>query len=226
MNELVRLTTQDVGKAIPITDSFVIAEKTKREHRVILKLIRQYYDDIKEFGQVTPEVRLIEFETRTQEIEVFDLNEGQATFLITLMRNTPEVLRFKKDLVKAFLNMKKELIARIETRHIGISARKNLTDTIKKCVDDNTNFKKWAYSTYSKLVYKKIIGKDVKKIKEERNIKENENVRDYFTIEELEKIQDLESKIANFIEFTNTEGKDDKEIYAMVKKYLDESIDK
>jgi len=221
MNELVRLTTQDVGKGIPITDSFVIAEKTKREHRVILKLIRQYYDDIKEFGQVTPEVRLVEFETRKQEIEVFNLNEGQATFLITLMRNTPEVLRFKKDLVKAFLKMKKELIARVETRHIGISTKKNLTDTIKKCLSDESNFKKFSYGTYTKLVYKKIIGKDVKKIKEDRNVKLNENVRDYFTVEELEKIQELESKIATFIEFTNTEGKDDKQIYQMVKLYLE-----
>lgn len=30
-------------------------------------------------------------------------------------------------------------------------------------------------------------------------------------------------KIANFIEFTNTEGKDDKQIYEMVKKYLEEN---
>ena len=105
--------------------------------------------------------------------------------------------------------------------NIGVSVRKNLTDTIKKCVTDEGNFKNWAYSTYSKLVYKKVLGKDVKKAKIERNVKEKENIRDYLTIEELEKVQDLESKIATFIEFTDTSNMTDKEVYAMVKIYIE-----
>jgi DNA-binding transcriptional regulator YhcF (GntR family) len=48
-------------------------------------------------------------------------------------------------------------------------------------------------------------------------------ITDRLIMEELEKVQELESKIANFIEFTNTEGKDDKQIYEMVKKYLEEN---
>ena len=34
-------------------------------------------------------------------------------------------------------------------------------------------------------------------------------------------LQDLESKIATFIEFTDTENKDDKQIYEMVKKHIE-----
>ena len=51
--------------------------------------------------------------------------------------------------------------------------------------------------------------------------KKRENIRDYLTIEELEKAQDLESKIATFIEFTDTNGMADKEVYAMVKSHIE-----
>ena len=51
--------------------------------------------------------------------------------------------------------------------------------------------------------------------------KEKENIRDYLTIEELEKVQDLESKIATFIEFTDTSNMTDKEVYAMVKSHIE-----
>ena len=37
----------------------------------------------------------------------------------------------------------------------------------------------------------------------------------------LEKIQDLESKIATFIEFTDTNNMTDKEVYAMVKAHIE-----
>ena len=36
-----------------------------------------------------------------------------------------------------------------------------------------------------------------------------------------DKVQDLESKIAGFIEVSDTDGKNDKEIYQMVKKWID-----
>ena len=34
-------------------------------------------------------------------------------------------------------------------------------------------------------------------------------------------VQDIESKIAGFIEVSDTDGKNDKEIYQMVKKWID-----
>jgi hypothetical protein len=112
-------------------------------------------------------------------------------------------------------NYKKSLI-----RDSSKLTRRELTDIIKDSGENDRQHGR-AYSNYTKLVYKKVIGKDVKKIKEARNVKENENVRDYFTTLELDRIQDLESKIANFIEFTDTNGKSDKEIYAMVKEHIE-----
>lgn len=220
MNELVRLTTQDVGKAIPVTDSLIVAEKIQYEHYILTRLIKRHIEDFKEFGAIDFESRLL----NSKNVDVYLLNENQFYLLVTYLRATkksPLILELKKELVRQFSAMKSELTARSQTRHIAISVRKNLTDTIKKCVTDEGNFKNWAYSTYSKLVYKKVLGKDVKKAKLERNVKEKENIRDYLTIEELEKVQDLESKIATFIEFTDTSNMTDKEVYEMVKKYIE-----
>ena len=218
MNELVRLTTQDVGKAIPITDSLIVAEKYQVLHKTVTNTIRKYLDDFQEFGRMEHYYNALNGKKETM---IFLLNEEQFYLLVTYMKNTEVARIYKKEFIKQFSKMKKELTARIETRHIGIAARKNLTDTIKKCVTDEGNFKNFAYGNYTKLVYKKVIGKDVKKIKEERKVKERENVRDYFTIEEIEKIQDLESKIATFIEFTDTNNMTDKEVYAMVKAHIE-----
>ena len=88
-------------------------------------------------------------------------------------------------------------------------------------MEDGSNSKKFAYGNYTKLVYKRILGMDVKHAKESRKVPENRNLRDFLTMEELDRVQALESKIAAFIEISDTEGKDDKAVYAMVKTYLD-----
>ena len=220
MNELVRLTTQDIGKGIPVTDTKIISEKLGIAHRHIKKHINEHRSYFLSYTNGLLVVCATE-STGGRPEEIYQLTEEQALFLMTLLKNTEKVVEFKYYLISAFSAMKKELAARLQTRHISVFVRKNLTDTIKNCVTDEGNFKKWAYSTYSKLVYKKVLGKDVKKAKAERNVKEKENIRDYLTIEELEKVQDLESKIATFIEFTDTNGMTDKEIYEMVKSHIE-----
>lgn len=217
MNNIVRLTTQDIQTALPVTDSLIISEWTKTSHKNVIQLIEKHFATLEEFGQVEFEMRLISHNKRTQEGRVYLLNEQQSTLLLTMSRNTPEVLAFKVKLVKAFFAMAKELQARHTTRRIGVGFRKSLTDSIKANVQDEGKFKSFAYSNYSKLVYKKILGKDVKKIKQERNIPESGNLRDYLTAKEIEKVQDMESKIALILQLSDTLGKTDKEIYEMIK---------
>jgi hypothetical protein len=45
-----------------------------------------------------------------------------------------------------------------------------------------------------------------------------------YALEELDLVQELESKIAGFIEVSDTDGKNDKEIYQMVKKWIDGGV--
>lgn len=217
--ELVSLNTQDVSKAIPVTNSFIISEKYGVSHKSVTNILRKYKKDFEEFGELEHFKNALENATR--ETMIFNLNEEQFYLLVTYMKNTEIARKYKIQFVKAFSFHKKELMFRINTRHLVKDNRKSLTDSIKNFVTDEGNFKKFAYSTYSKLVYKKVLGKDVKKSKEERGLKEKDNIRDFMTIEELEKVQELESKIATYIEFTDNSGKTDKEIYQDVKKYIE-----
>lgn len=216
--EIVRLTTQDVGKGILVTDSKIISEKTNKTHSNVQRLILKYQDHLREFGKVGTQIRTT---VNNQQEKVYLLNEMQSIFLITLMRNNEQVLTFKKELVKAFFIMRNELQARKETRNLGVSIRRSLTDAIKNKVDDDTNFKHYAYSNYSKLVYKKVLGTTVKKFKESHRLKANDNVRNFLDMKQIEQVQELESKIAAYIEMRKDIIGNDKEIYQEVKKYVD-----
>ncbi len=223
MNDLVRLSTSNVNTAEPISDSLIFANETSTTHRNVIQLIEKYFTDLEEFGTCAVEMRtsIDTLGRKNKDERVYLLNEMQVTLLLTMSRNTPKVMEFKKRIVRAFFLMRNELQARVETRRISKDIRKDLTIAIKDNVKPEGDFKKFAYSNYTKLVYKKVIGMDVKKIKATRNIPEKDNVRDHFTLDELSKIQALESKIAGIIEMSDTFGKTDKEVYDIVKNKLD-----
>lgn len=151
----------------------------------------------------------------------YELNEMQFSLLVMYMKNTAIAREYKIKFVEAFFLMKNELQARQETRHIGVNVRKSLTDSIKENVNDEGNFKNYAYSNYSKLVYKKVLGKQVKKAKEDLGLSKNDNIRNYLTIEQLEEVQKLESKIAMYIETLKDMSLSDKETYEKIKIMLE-----
>ncbi len=85
------------------TTTLIIAKGTGVEHASVIKLVRTYLTDLEEFGRV-------DFKSTRQErggfpIEYADLNEPQATLLLTYMRNNEVVREFKKLLVKAFYTL-------------------------------------------------------------------------------------------------------------------------
>lgn len=223
MNDIVSLTTADVSRAIPVTSTKIVADLYDVPHHTITRIIRRYTKDFEEFGKVGHRVQAL---PSGQSEKEYLINEDQFYLLVTFMKNTEIGRRAKIELVKAFSFKKKELLARSETRKIGKADRLLITDAIRDHVSPSGNFKKFAYGNYTKLVYKRVLGKDVKRSKAERKCPESGNLRDYLTIEELERVQELESKIAGFIEVSDTEGKDDKQIYQMVKAWLDKEAGK
>jgi phage regulator Rha-like protein len=83
--------------------SKVIAENVGKDHSTVTKNIKNEYEHLEEFGKVG-----IEFQDSGANPEkVYMLNEDQATYLLTCMRNNDEVRLFKKNLVKAFSSLKK-----------------------------------------------------------------------------------------------------------------------
>lgn len=97
------LVTIDHGQAV--TTTFAIAEGTKNQHKNVLELVRTYLSDLEEFGRVAFETRSFETNGGTQQREVAILNEHQATLLLTYMRNSEVIRKFKKRLVREFFEM-------------------------------------------------------------------------------------------------------------------------
>lgn len=93
-----------------LVSSLVIAENVEQEHRAVLQLVRQNINDFEEFGTVAFEMQSFKDNlNRIQHREYALLNENQSTLLITYMRNSEIVKRFKIALVKAFAYMKNKL---------------------------------------------------------------------------------------------------------------------
>lgn len=87
----------------PMTTSEAIAEGVELAHKTVIQLLRKYVSDLSEWGEVAFQMRL---NPQGSPTEFAYLNEGQAMFLMTLMKNSPVVVAFKKALVKAFLELR------------------------------------------------------------------------------------------------------------------------
>lgn len=106
MADLVFLSKEN----IPLTTSEIIATALKKEHHVVLTLIRKYQTKIQRFGSLAFKMQVSRKDKKGGEKKtVAYLNEQQATFLITLMRNSDLVIEFKLALVKAFFEMRQQL---------------------------------------------------------------------------------------------------------------------
>jgi len=94
-----------------LVSSEVIAESIEHEHKQLIRLIRDNLKDFQEFGRVGFQNSPFETKGGIQKREIALLNENQSTLLITYLRNSELVKRFKINLVKAFSLMKQKLQA-------------------------------------------------------------------------------------------------------------------
>ena len=96
----------------PRASTEAIALGYKLQHKNVLALLEQYLLQVETFGQVA-------FETRAgyqgSVVRFAMLNERQATFLIGLMRNSPEVVDFKLRMAHEFWRMGDALANRDRT---------------------------------------------------------------------------------------------------------------
>ena len=111
MNELTY-----IYKDTAFTNSLIISKGAGADHRSTYLLIEKYKAELEEFGKVSFEMIPLKGSTTGQKIKVYRLNEEQATFLISLMRNTKPVVDFKKELVKQFYQMKSFIYTLIAAR--------------------------------------------------------------------------------------------------------------
>ena len=147
------------------TTSLVIAEGTNVKHKNIKELVSKYENDLKDFGKVRVLNATLDTNGGVQQTSYYLLNEQQATFLITLLRNTKVVVAFKKELVKQFYQMRQILLEQQTTlwQNTRIESKANRlkeTDEIKALItyakeSGSKNADKY-YITFSKLANKAV----------------------------------------------------------------------
>lgn len=203
MDSLVYLKSNDI-----FTDSLVIAKGTNVEHRKIKTVIRKHEKKFEEFGKLSAPYQAESKGGRP--IEYYPLNEAQATFLVTLLKNTDVVVNFKAELVRQFYEMRKLLAERntkdwIETRQQGKMTRKSETDVIKELVeyakDQGSTHSHMLYMTYSKLANRMV------------GIKGKE--RDFATTIQLNNLNIFENIILNLIRVGMSQEMDYHDIYRL-----------
>ncbi|CAB0973572.1 Rha family transcriptional regulator [Corynebacterium diphtheriae] len=91
------------------TTSEIIAGGVGIQHKNVLETIRKNQADFEEFGRVAFETRTRQTAGGPQKTNIAVLNREQAMFAMTLFRNTPVVVDFKKNLIKAFVAMEQRL---------------------------------------------------------------------------------------------------------------------
>lgn len=99
----------EIIDAEPMTSSFVIAKGMQAQHASTIKLVRKYQERLARFGRVRFEIRSFPTRGGMQDREIALLNERQAGFLISLMRNSDAVLGFKENLIYEFFRMRDAL---------------------------------------------------------------------------------------------------------------------
>lgn len=179
------------GKKEQYTTSEIIAECAEVQHHTITRLIRENKADFEELGILG--FKIHKLDTRGQPKKSYILNEQQATLLITYLKNTETVRKFKLNLVKAFFEMREELSEIRLQRALEKPKRKTLHDSIETW----PNAPKHAHSTMNNLLLKAVTDMNAKQLREERG---GYNGIDSLTSEELEQYQAFEDMAIAMIE--------------------------
>lgn len=134
----------DVHKGEPTTTTLQIALGLGLTHKAVIQQVRTYFPDLQEFGRVVFESSNSAFEMPNSERESSRgrhtryalLNEQQAYFLMTLMRNSPRVIEFKKALVKSFF----EARALLQTDYFALIQQREALSAKLECEKDMASF--------------------------------------------------------------------------------------
>lgn len=174
------------GKSVLYTTSEIVAECAGVQHHSVTRLLKRHQERFEAFGVFGYEIHKPNKNTLGgRPKKVYCLNEQQATLLVTYLDNTPQVAKFKSNLVKAFFEMRDELQKRQVYRAVGKQRRKELTDAIKEWQHAN----KWSYKAITDLLLKKVTKKTAKQLKQSRRV----TALDCLSSEELKLYQKYEN---------------------------------
>ena len=191
MSNLVYLTPNTEE---PFTTSEVIAECAGVKRDTVQKLIQRHEKDLREFGRVGFEIRTLQTRGGQQMAKIYHLNEQQATLLLTFLSNTPVVIEFKKELVRQFFAMRKELMNIKAIKAERKPLRTSMTDAIKALPD--SPHKQFKYSQYTDLAYTAALGRTARQLRKERGADKDATASDYMNADELAAVASMENRIS------------------------------
>ncbi len=172
------------GKKEPYTTSEIIAECAGVQHHTITRLLRNHKERFEAFGFYGFEIHKLDGKGRPK--KVYHLNEQQATLLITYLDNTPQVVKFKTNLVRAFFEMRDEVAQFRYQRALEKPKHKALHEAIETWQEAP----KHAHSTVTNLLLKGASGLNKRQLMAHRG---GHNGIDSLTSQELIRYQALEN---------------------------------
>lgn len=113
MNSLTKIDITEKDGTL-VVDSRLIADELGIQHETFMRTIKKYLEEIEDFGHLRFENGTVTNSVGARNTVIFCyLNEDQATYVMTLSKNTDTVRQCKRALVKAFSDAKqviKEII--------------------------------------------------------------------------------------------------------------------
>lgn len=183
---------------VTVVTSLDVAETFGKEHKNVLADIRNIQSDISsaEFSALFYEEAYIA--SNGKKNPMYYMNRDGFTLLV--MGYTGEkAMQFKLAYIKQFNAMEKALIGKIKEREKGIAVRQALTKAIQQS-GENDRMHGHAYSTYTDLIYKAVLGKSAKQLREEFGIGKQDNLRDLLSEEELAKVKSVEMVVSGLVD--------------------------
>lgn len=214
MSELVVMNKNDI-----YTTSLIISENLNLKHDNVVALLKKYSH--------IEELTLFETEkvsTGGRAIINYLLTEEQALILVSLMKNSDEVIRFKVKLVKAFIKYRKiahsiaieKNNAQYQLERLDSKAvRKECTDTIKEFVEyaikQGSKSAAMYYVNISKMELKHLFLLEQK----------FPNAREVMSMKQLSLIKMADEAVRLSLEDGMKEGRQYKEIYQLAKQKIE-----
>lgn len=214
MNQLVIIKGRDV-----FTDTYEISVGLNLEHRSVILLLlkhkdRKTFNNLESIKKKTPKKLSL----------VYLLTELQATYLITLMQNSEEVMDFKEKLITEFYRQRRlledmYLLRRnqewLEERQSSKKVRRECTDVIQKFVEyARAQGSKSADMYYMNLSKMELTGLFLMEQK-------YPNARDVMSIRQLNLISVADQAVANALEEGMKDKVHYKECYVLAKKQIE-----
>ncbi len=168
-----------IGKEDVFTTSDIIATHAEVQHQSIIRLLTKYATAFASFGPLKKNYFKSTFGGRQR--RTFQLNEQQASFLMTLLDNSEVVVRFKTELVRQFYTMREKLrmleAVKVEYRE--------LTDMLQLMGDP----KPYEYMNETDMINRIAFGQTAAQFRKARGLAPNESIRPYLTVEQIAALQ-------------------------------------